>query len=144
MGLSCRRFLLDQDDGLYRLPNTKFEQMLRDPTSHRLLRFAGARVRMIDIIVELLDRQAIRVVRTTFGFLVFDGDGYFDPSAFERHQWARAELTLAPLTAEPENAKTVVDAVSRFVAQGGRWAPSRNLARRIDVAALGQVKCNRL
>ena len=43
MGFSFRMFLLDQDDGLYRLPNTKFEQMIRNPTSYRLLRFAGAR-----------------------------------------------------------------------------------------------------
>jgi hypothetical protein len=45
MGLSSRMFLLDQDDNLYRLPNTKFEQILRDPTSLRIPRFAGARVR---------------------------------------------------------------------------------------------------
>ena len=72
MGLSSRMFLLDQDDGLYRLPNAKFEQMLRDPTSHRLPRFAGARVRMSDVLVELLHRQAIRIVWTTFGLLTFD------------------------------------------------------------------------
>jgi hypothetical protein len=33
MGLSCRIFLLDQNDHLLRLSNTKFEQMLRNPTS---------------------------------------------------------------------------------------------------------------
>jgi len=38
----------------------------------------------------------------------------------------------------------VVDAVDRFVAQGGRWTPSRTLQRRIDAAALDQVKCPRL
>jgi hypothetical protein len=83
MGLSSRLFLLDQDDNLYRLPNTKFEQMLRDPISHRIPRFAGARVRMTDVVVELLDRQPIRVVWTTFGILTFDGEGCFDPSAFD-------------------------------------------------------------
>ena len=137
-------FLLDQDDGLYRLPNTKFEQMLRNPTSHRLLRFAGARVRMTDVAVELRRRQPIRVVRITFGFLTFDGDGYFDASAFDRHQRARAELGLAAPITEPGGGETVVDAANRFVAQGGLWAPSRSLQRRIDAAALGQVKCTRL
>jgi len=137
-------FLLDQDDGLYRLSNTKFEQMLRDPTSYRFLRFAGARVRMTDVAVELLDRQSVRVVWITFGFLTFDDAGYFDASAFDRHQRARAELGLAPPIAGPRGAGTVVDAATRFVAQGGRWAPSRPLQRRIDAAALGQVKCTRL
>lgn len=144
MRFSFRMFLLDKDDGLYRLPNTKFEQMLRDPTSHRLPRFAGARVRMTDVAVELQDRQPIRVVRITFGFLTFDGEGYFDASAFDRHQRARAELQWASPIAELGGAGTVVDAANRFVAQGGLWAPSRSLQRRIDAAALGQVKCTRL
>jgi CRP-like cAMP-binding protein len=137
-------FLLDRDDVLYRLPNTKFEQMLRDPTRHRFLRFAGTRVRMTDVILELVDRDAIRVVLTTFSFLTFDNEGYFDPSAFDRHQRARAELAFASLAAEPECSSTVVDAASRFVAQGGRWAPSRALARLIEKVALGRVQCSRL
>lgn len=86
MGLSCRMFVLDEKDGLYRLPNTKFDQMLRDPTSHRFPRFAGARVRMLDVVVELRDRQPIRVVWTTFGMLAFDEEGRFEASALERHQ----------------------------------------------------------
>ena len=142
MGLASRMFLLDRNDGLYRLPNAKFEQMLRDPTSHRIPRFAGARVRTTDVVVELVDRQPLRVVWTTFSILTFDGEGCFDPSAFDQHQRARAELALAlPIV---ESAATVVDAASRFVAQGGRWAPSSAVAGLIDRAALGRVKCPRL
>ncbi|MBI3915421.1 MAG: hypothetical protein HY322_00240 [Betaproteobacteria bacterium] len=99
---------------------------------------------MAEVVVECLDRQAIRVIWTTFGLLTFDGEGRFRSSAFDRHQRARAELALTPLIAEPGSAATVVDAANRFVAQGGRWAPSRTLARLIDEAALGRVKCPRL
>jgi hypothetical protein len=102
MGISCRMFLLDQDDSLYRLSSAKFNQMLRDPTSCRLTRFAGARVRMTNVAVELLDRQPIRVVWNTFGFLAFDDEGYFDSGTFDHHQRARAELAWAPLAAEPK------------------------------------------
>jgi hypothetical protein len=137
-------FLLDQDDGLYRLSSAKFNQMLRDPTSCRLTRFAGARVRMTNVAVELLDRQPIRVVWNTFGFLAFDVEGYFDAGTFDHHQRARAELALAPLAAEPKGAAIIVDATTRFVAQGGRWKPTRTLQRLIDEAALGRVKCPRL
>ena len=137
-------FLLDQDDGLYRLSSAKFNQMLRDPTSCRLTRFAGARVRMTDVAVELLDRQPIRVVWNTFGFLAFDDEGYFDSGTFDHHQRARAELAWAPLAAEPKGAAIIVDATTRFVAQGGRWKPTRTLQRLIDEAALGRVKCPRL
>ena len=144
MGISCRMFLLDQDDGLYRLPSTKFNQMLRDPTSCRVTRFAEARVRMTNVAVELLDRQPIRVVWNTFGFLAFDDEGYFDSGTFDHHQRARAELAWAPLAAEPKGAAIIVDATTRFVAQGGRWKPTRTLQRLIDEAALGRVKCQRL
>jgi len=144
MGISCRMFLLDKEDHLYRLPNAKFDQILRDPTSCRFTLFAGTRVRMTDVAVELLDRQPIRVVWITFGFLAFGDDGYFDFNAFDRHQRARAELAMALTTAEPKGEGMVVDATNRFVAQGGRWTPSRPLQRLIDAAALGRVKCTRL
>jgi len=144
MGISCRIFLLDKDDSLYRLPNAKFDQILRDPTSCRITRFAGTRVRMTDVAVELIDRQPIRVVWITFGFFAFDDDGYFDLTAYDRHQRARAELALALPTTEPKSERMVVEAANRFVAQGGRWTPSRTLQRLIDTAALEQVKCTRL
>jgi hypothetical protein len=51
---------------------------------------------------------------------------------------------MAPPNDEPRDAVSVVDAATRFVAQGGRWVPSKTLQRLIDAAALGQVKCMRL
>lgn len=136
-------YLLDQDDTLYRLPSAKFSRMLRDPTCCRLPRFAGRRVRMTDVAVELIDRQPSRVIWITFAFLAFDDDGYFDLATFDRHQRARAELAVA-LPSLESRSEGVVDAADRFVAQGGRWTPSRALQRRIDAVALEQVKCPRL
>ena len=112
-------FILDQDDRLYRLPNAKFEQMLRDPTRCRLLRFAGRRVRMTDVAVELIDRQPTCIVWITFGFLAFDDDGCFDLSSFDRHQRARVELALALPSLDTNSEGVIVDAANRFVAQGG-------------------------
>ena len=144
MGLSGRIFLVDENDGLHRLPNATFDQMLRDPRSCRLARFAGARVRMADLVVELRQRQPLRVVRATFHILSFDGDGYFMASVFDRQQRALVELAIAPVIGESEGPANVVEAAERFVAQGGRWAPARELERRIEEAALGRLKCPRL
>lgn len=137
-------FLLDKDDSLYRLSSTRFDQMLRDPKSCRVTRFAGTRVRMTDVAVELLERRPIRVVWITFGFLTFDDEGYFDARAFDLHQRARMELAWPMRTTKPNGDGIVIDATDRFVAQGGRWTPSRTLQRLIDAAALDQVKCTRL
>ena len=144
MGLSSRMFLLDQDDKLYRLPNSRYEQMLQDPVSSPLTLFASQRVRIADLLVELLNRQPIRIVRSTYGIFTFNADGCFDPNTFERQQWARAQQALAPLPIEVSGTSTVVDAKTRFVAQGGHWTPSQTLASRIRDAALEQGDYTRL
>lgn len=144
MGVGFRIFLLDADDGLYRLPNIKFDQMLRDSASHRFPLLAKARMRMASISVELLDRRPIRVIWRTFNWLSFDHEGYFDANALDRHQRALAELALSPALGRARNATEVVDARDRFIAQGGRWKPSTAVARLIDDAALGRVKFRRL
>jgi hypothetical protein len=70
--------------------------------------------------------------------LTFDDEGRLDSKVFERQQAARAELALF----EPERSRTkIVDASSRFVANGGRWLPSPSLARLVRHAALGRIKC---
>ena len=144
MGISNRRFLLDQDDYLFQLPNSTYERMLQDPGSNPITRFASQRVRMADLLVELLDRRPIRLVRSTYGIFTFNADGCFDTNTFERQQWARAEQALAPLSIEFGGTSTVVDAKTRFVAQGGRWTPSRALACRIRDAALERGTYTRL
>ena len=137
-------FLLDDEDRLYRLPSARFGHMLNNPGSVRIQRFAGARVRMADVIVELIDRQPVHIAWITYGILGFDGDGYFELKAYIRQQRALAELALAPVFDEPERGRKIVDAADRFVSKGGQWKPSRTLARRIQDAALGRVKCARL
>jgi hypothetical protein len=144
MGFSCRIFLLDRDDVLYRVPATKFYQMLCSPRTHRLPQFAGTRLRMTEVIVTLFNREAIGIARITFGFFAVDGKGYFDRKAFERHQWARAELAMDSVFAESSPSTKIVNASTRFAAQGGRWTPSKSLEQRIHEVALGRVKCARL
>ncbi len=39
----------------------------------------------------------------------------------------------------PDENDGVLDAASRFVAQGGQWRPSNDLAQRIDDMALGKA-----
>ena len=142
--LSCRMFVLDLDDSLYRLPTRTFEAMLEAPKKYPLARFAGSRVRMSDVAVELVERRPVRVVWSTFDILVFDDHGRLDAGAYQRHQTAYAELGLVPQLIEARNTGTVVDAAKRFVAQGGCWVPSPAQLVHIGAAALGRTKCRRL
>jgi hypothetical protein len=146
MGFSCRRFLIARDDTLWRLSSTKFDRMLRDPAGHCLPDFAGQRAPMASVVVELVARNPMRVVRNTFSILTFDAEGRIDPSRFEKQQFALAESTFVPVFTvfADESNKTIVDATSRFIAQGGQWVPSRALARIIDQTAVGQRQCRHL
>lgn len=147
MGHVIRDFFIDQNDDLYRLPNKTFQQMLRKSSSYRIPRFAAARVRKAAIIVELLDRQPVRIIWRTFSILTFDDKGSLDSATFDRYERAIAEVVLNPVLRSrlPSDVPpTLVNAANRFVVQGGRWLPSMTLMRRIDDAALGQVKCPRL
>ncbi len=136
MGLSYRRFLLDQDDRLHRLPLAKLERMLDAPAAYPLPRFAGQRVRSCEVVVELLDRVPQRVVWITFGMLSFDRRGCLQPEAHARHQRALAELALAPPAPARSSGGKIVEAASRFLSRGGTWTPSRSLQNRIEEAAL--------
>ena len=142
---SARKFIVGPGNILYRLASKHFAAMLDDPENHRLLRFAGQRVRFVDAIVELRDRAPCAVVRLVYEILAFDAQGRFDSHTFKRQNWALVELQMNPVLGQATTSDSeVVDASSRFIAQGGRWQPSPELVRRIHQAALGEIKCERL
>jgi len=62
MGISCRVFLVDQNDRIFRLPVTKFAQMLEEPAEHRFPSLSGQRIRAAEALVELIGREPTRVI----------------------------------------------------------------------------------
>ncbi len=139
MGIGCRRFIVDDDGKLVRTRNTIFERLLRDPQHHTMPALAGQRVRMAEILVQLADRKPIRVARRVYFIVSFDEAGRLDTPRFQQQQWALAESALDRGFDMPGDDGHVRDAAPRFIAQGGRWRPSNNLAERIDDAALGKA-----
>ena len=141
MSLRCRTFLIADDATLCRLANARLDRMLRDPASYPLPALAGQRVRMANVVVEVVNRVPIRVVRSTFAMLTIDDDGRIDSNQFTQQQFALAETALARVLTVSESNDGVIDATARFVAQGGSWAPSPSLALAIEDAALGRLRC---
>ena len=140
MTFSVRIFIVAPDDNLYRVAGTKFTAMINDPENHPLLRFAGQRIRMAEAIVELDNRAPRGIYRLSFGMLRFDDYGMLDIKALMRQNFALFEAFVD----QPAISNTVVDAESRFVAQGGKWQPTPAVEHRIRQAALGKVECKRL
>jgi hypothetical protein len=144
MGFAFHTYLITPDDRLARLASTKFGQMLRDPDAHRLPQFAGQRVRIVSVVVEFANRAPVRIVRRTFAVLAFDRDGRLDLERFGQQQAALAEAALAPVLGGARRNGALVDAATQFVAQGGQWRPTAQLARAIDEAAMGRSPCPRV
>jgi hypothetical protein len=132
-------------DILYRLASVRFAAMLDDPENHRLLRFAGQRIRLVEAIIELRDRVPYEVVRLVYQIIAFDAQGRFDSQPFVRQNWALADLHMNRVLGQTTTSESeVIDASSRFIAQGSRWQPSPELVQRIYQAVLGEIKCERL
>ena len=146
MGLSSRLFLLAADDNLHALPGAAFMRMLRQEDIARLPDFAGRRVRLASLIVELSNRTPMRVMHRTFLILDIGIDGGLDVARLNAQQVARVDDWLAPVPVlhAPTTGAPVVDAASRFIARGGSWQPDEPLLRRIDAAALGHLPCRRV
>jgi hypothetical protein len=130
VGIDCRKFIVDDDGKLVRLRNSLFERLLRDPQHHTMPALAGQRARMAEILVQLAEHRPIRVVRRVYYVVIFDEAGRLDTTRFQQQQWALAESALDRLFTVPGEVGGVLDAASRFVAQGGQWRPSNDLAQR--------------
>ena len=143
MGLSSRLFLLTADDTLHALASTAYMRMLRREDVARVPDFAGQRVRQASIVVELVDGIPSRMVHWTFSMLDIDADGLLDVERLSTQQFARLDDPFEPRPARGKGGP-IVDAARRFVARGGSWEPDDRLLRRIEAAALGQVRCPRV
>src|SRR5437879_1759699 len=80
----------------------------------------------------------------TFSILSFDKTGRFDLAAYEQPLRARMDLAFSALRSETAGSMNVIEAADRFVDRGGRWEPSRAVARAIEQSALGLAKCERV
>jgi hypothetical protein len=139
-----QRYLVARDDTICRMASTVFDRLLRDPSRYRVPELAGQRVRSAELIVQLLGREPVAVVRTSFSVLAFDAAGCLDMGRLRTQQMARLETMLAPVLGSPSRDDKIVEADMRFIAQGGTWMPSNTLARAINDAALGHRKCPRV
>jgi hypothetical protein len=144
MSLSSRVFLLSADDTLHALASTAFMRMLRREDVARVPDFAGQRVRQASIVVEVVDGIPSRMVHWTFSMLDIDADGLLDVERLSTQQFARVEDPFESARQGQGKGGPIVDAARRFVARGGSWEPDERLLRRIEAAALGQVRCPRV
>jgi hypothetical protein len=69
MGLSSRLLLLGGDNTLHKLAGTAFMRMLRQEGTARIPDFAGQRVRLASLVVELANRVPRGVLHANFSIV---------------------------------------------------------------------------
>lgn len=118
--------------------------MLGHPDSHRLPAFAGQRVRIANLTIELANRIPTRVVHQDFMIVTLDANGVLDVGRIMERASSRGEAILSDSIRNDARGTKVVDTTAHFKVQGGQWAPSPTLVRALTEAALGLRPCPRI
>ena len=97
---SVRHFFVSDDDEIFRIPNTKFERLLRGSFEEKTGRFAGKRLRAAEIIVKLENRKPIQVLRAIYYYLHFNEKGILDYDRFMKDGGIVANAGIPVIYAE--------------------------------------------
>ena len=97
---SLRHFFISDDNEIFRIPNAKFERLLKGSLEKKIERFAGKRVRTAEIVVKLEDRKPIQVLRAIYYYLHFNEKGILDYDRFMKDGGIVATAGIPDIFAE--------------------------------------------
>jgi hypothetical protein len=144
---SVRHFFVSDDDEIFRVPNTKFERLLRGSFEKKTERFAGKSVRAAEIIVKLENRKPIQVLRAIYYYLHFNGKGILDYDRFMKDGGIVANAGIPGIYAEKIQGN-LINAQQEFAKRQRDhtvwWKPSMQLERNILDASIDEFKYKRL
>jgi len=144
---SVRHFFVSDDDEIFRIPNTKFERLLRGSFEEKTGRFAGKRLRAAEIIVKLENRKPIQVLRAIYYYLHFNEKGILDYDRFMKDGGIVANAGIPVIYAEKVQGN-LINAQQEFAKRQRDhtvwWKPSVKLESNILDASIDEFKCKRL
>jgi hypothetical protein len=144
---SVRQFFVSDDDEIFRVPNTKFERLLKGSFEEKTERFAGKRVRTAEIVVQLENRRPLQVLRAIYYYLHFDEKGILDYDRFMKDGGIVANAGIPDIFAEKVQGN-LINAQQEFAKRKRDhsvwWKPSVQLESNILDASIGEFKCKRL
>ena len=144
---SIRIFLVSDDDEIYRVPNTKFDRMLKGSFDEKIDSFSGKRVRAAEIAVKIENRKPIQVLRAIYYYLHFNKDGILDCDRFMKDGAIVANAGI-PGFLEEKSQGNLINAKKEFSKRQRDntvwWKPDMQLERNILDASIDEFKCKRL
>ena len=144
---SVRFFFVSDDDEIFRVPNTKFERLLRGSSGENTERFAGKRVRAAEIIVKIEHRKPVQVLRAIYYYLHFNEKGILDYDRFMKDGGIVANAGIPGIYAE-KNQGNLINARQKFAKRQRDhtvwWKPNMQLERNILDSSINEFTCKRL
>ena len=144
---SLRHFFVSDDNEIFRIPNTKFERLLKGSLEKNTERFAGKRVRTAEIVVKLENRKPIQVLRAIYYYLHFNEKGILDFDRFMKDGGIVANAGIPDIFAEKVQSN-LINAQQEFAKRQRDhtvwWRPNMQLERNILDASIDEFKCKRL
>ena len=144
---SLRHFFISDDNEIFRIPNAKFERLLKGSLEKKIERFAGTRVRTAEIVVKLEDRKPIQVLRAIYYYLHFNEEGILDYDRFMKDGGIVATAGIPNIFSEKVQSN-LINAQQEFAKRQRDhtvwWKPSMQLERNILDASIDEFKCKRL
>ena len=137
MGMTCRVFVIDDNDSLQRLSMARFDRLLRFDRQETLPQYAGKRIRCA-MAVLIVDGKQVQTIRHIDYFILpFDRNGRIDKKEWTRG--VRLALELLPSVLDGAHPKQVIDARHRFMKKRYdhefKWKPSQ----KVDDAIVAQI-----
>ena len=124
-----RIFIINGDDSLRRLPNAKYERMLRCDPNEPLIQYAGKRIRYALVIVETENRKPNKIIRIQYSYMFFDSKGFLDTQ--ERERGMQLGVNMVPPFVDEGKNSTVINAEYKFTRKRYKerylWTPTREL-----------------
>jgi hypothetical protein len=145
--VSVRIFFITDDNEILKVPNAKFERMLKGSREENTTRFAGKRIRAAEIAVLIEDRKPVMVLRAIYFYLHFNEKGILDFERFLQDGRIVGEAGIPEIFLEKLK-DNVINAQQEFAKRKRDhtvwWKPNVKLERDILDASIGDFKCKRL
>ena len=148
IGLSCKVFIINEDDTVRRIPYALYERLVKGESADRSQEYAGKRVRCAVVWVEIMKRRPLRIYDIDYILLPFNNKGRIDISEWERKVGMEIEAARIKefLSSGLRKDKTsnLVEAQHRFLKKRYdhefTWKPNRKIKEEIPTHIFGKRK----
>jgi len=120
--MAVRSFVVDSQDRIFRLSQALYSRMFDAPALHRVPRFAGQRIRLVQANVDAARGRAARVHHMLYTWIAFDSDGKLDADGLKREAANVLGSLLSPGNRD----------------RNTNWRPKKNLEALLRRAAQGE------